>query len=203
MSSWRWTDLSSPIQEGIGRGDPAVLGPLGIWLHERIQRSRTYNDDCDLAQAIYDELRRMMGSEAGRRKLGAVKQMPAFLKTLADRLRRRERRSSARRAAALHRFVRVGRVPAPTEHLDAEDLARQIIDAVSRLDAVAREVLNLHLQAMSRSEIAKRVWPTRTSGRETDRVRGILQRVRSSLRRAIMGTRDESSRPGRSKKDER
>ena len=182
MASWPWAELPPAIQVGICVSDLVALGPFCAWLHAKIQRRRDYQDNADLAQDLCWELRRLMSSPRGQTLLRAIINVPGFLETLATRLRRRRERANQRYRRANLGLVRQGRVPDPAERLEGGDLAESVCGEIARLAPRASEVLRLHLEGSARHEIARSLWPKRSSAWADRRVKRMLESVRERLR---------------------
>jgi hypothetical protein len=182
MASWPWAELPPVIRAGVCASDLAALGPFCAWLHSKIQRRRDYQDHADLAQDLCWELRRLMTSPRGRRLLHSIINVPGFLETLATRLRRRRERANQHYTRADLGLARQGRVPDPAERLEGGDLAESVCGEIGRLAPRAIEVLRLHLEGSARHEIARSLWPKRSSAWADRRVKRVLESVRERLR---------------------
>lgn len=182
--------MPKTLQDGLRAANLAILEPLCIWLHAEIRRRRTENDDADLAQDLCEELRRMKASRAGRRRLREAGSMPAFMETVARRLRHADEVSKERYEDAVKRFVADRRVPDPAEHINAQELIDVILRETLRLDELTRRILSLHFQGLARREIARRIWSKRSLTVGDKRVKEILQRARATLRFSVLRAQD-------------
>jgi hypothetical protein len=185
MTLWPWTRLPPLVQDGLLGADPAVLGSFCDWLHSRIARRITADEDADLAQQLTEEIRRMMYSPSGRVRLCGVRNLPAFLETLAQRLSRAAVRRKREYEAALSRFVTTRRVPDPAEHLAEQELIYVILGATSNLNSTARQIVQLALAGATPREIAKSIWGKRADSRTAHRVSVVLARSREKLRSTL------------------
>ena len=184
VTMWPWPRMPKAILDGLRAAELAALGPLSAWLLAHIHGRRAENDDGDLAQAVCVEFSRMMETPGGRLLLREVGSFPNFLETLATRLRLRCERSDRRYRAAVSGFVPTGRVSDPADRLEADELSSVIAREIARLTPVAREILRLHFDGMSRRAIARLLWHRAVEG-GADRVKTSLETTRDRIRVAL------------------
>jgi DNA-directed RNA polymerase specialized sigma24 family protein len=182
MASWPWVDLPAQIGKGLQAGDPDVLGPLCAWLHGKIRDRHDCEDWADLAQALCEELRRLISTRQGLLLLQRERSLPTLLATVTKRLKRRTARSERRYRAALLGFAGSSRPQKAEQRLEDHEFAEAMASAIVRLSPRAREVLSLHLDGLARREIAQTLWPKRASAWAEARVKAILESARERLR---------------------